>query len=289
MISTVIPTYNRIKVIERAVNSVLNQDTTEEHEIIIVDDGSTDGTETYIKNKYRNEIESNKIKYIKIPHSGVSRARNVGITNSRGEWIAFLDSDDEWLKQKLTSQMNYLRAHPEYLICHTDEIWIKNGKRINQGKKHLKQEGWFFEPSLKICLISPSSVIINKKIFEAIGLFDESFKVVEDYELWLRITSRYKVGYIDEKLTIKYGGHSDQLSSQINGIEKYRMNALEKFIKENMNKSEMIGAVKLAMEEYIRKYKIYINGCIKRGKYSEINSLKAKKDRLIDLLTAVVV
>ncbi len=289
MISTVIPTYNRIKVIERAVNSVLNQDTTEEHEIIIVDDGSTDGTETYIKNKYRNEIESNKIKYIKIPHSGVSRARNVGITHSRGEWIAFLDSDDEWLKQKLTSQINYLRAHPEYLICHTDEIWIKNGKRINQGKKHLKQEGWFFEPSLKICLISPSSVIINKKIFEAIGLFDESFKVVEDYELWLRITSRYQVGYIDEKLTIKYGGHSDQLSSQINGIEKYRMNALEKFIKENMNKSEMIGAVKLAMEEYIRKYKIYINGCIKRGKYSEINSLKAKKDRLIDLLTAVVV
>ena len=277
-VSVIIPTYNRANTIKRAINSVLQQ-TFKNFEIIIIDDGSQDNTEEVIQN-----LNNSYIIYKKIPHSGVSRARNEGITISNGDLIAFLDSDDKWVNTKLQKQVQYLNNNTQFPACHTNEIWIKNGIRINQGKKHKKYAGNFFIPSLKLCLISPSSVIIKKEIFDQIGKFDENFNYVEDYELWLRLTSRYKVGYIDEKLVIKYGGHSDQLSRKIDGIEKYRMLALEKFIINNYKDNSMRFYIFEAFNEYSKKFKIFTLGCLKRGKKEELEEFSRKFRKLKSLI-----
>jgi len=270
LVSVIIPTYQRANLLNRALTSVFSQ-SYQQIEVLVIDDGSTDDTSKVVKRF------SERINYYYIPHSGVSRARNVGIKHAHGKWIAFLDSDDYWLPDKLRKQMHYLSCHPEYLICHCDEIWIKNGRRINQGKKHKKYPGWFFYPSLWLCLISPSSVVIHLSVLKEVGLFDESFDVVEDYELWLRITQRFPVGYLDEKLVVKTGGHSDQLSSTIDGIEGYRIKALEKLIRSNCLREHFL---EQAIEAYRKKCNIYINGCLKRGRYDEAEKVKLNMKNL---------
>jgi glycosyltransferase involved in cell wall biosynthesis len=243
-------------------------------EIIVVDDGSSDNTASYVRDM------NSDIHCITIQHSGVSAARNRGIEAASGKWIAFLDSDDAWHKDKLERQMYYIHTEiPEhdsgmhYLVCHTNEIWIRNGKRINQSKKHEKRAGWFFVPSLQRCLISPSSVLIHQSVFENVGYFDENFQYVEDYDLWLRITARYPVGYLDEALTVKQGGHSDQLSKQIDAIERYRLRALEKIIRSETLRSTFLCE---ALKVYQTKAAIYAEGCIKRGRQEEADKLSAR-------------
>jgi glycosyltransferase involved in cell wall biosynthesis len=224
------------------------------------------------------------------PHRGVSAARNRGIGEARGEWIAFLDSDDYWLRDKIKKQLHYLHTvfpddetHEHYLICHTDEIWIRNGRRINQGKKHVKYAGWFFKPSLNLCLISPSAVVIHRQIFDSVGYFDESFVYVEDYDLWLRITAHYPIGYLNERLTVKRGGHDDQLSGSIDGIERYRIRALEKIITSGSLRADYLEE---ALKVYNRKASIYIEGCRKRGKHREVKELKARMLHLTGVTTS---
>ncbi|MBN2322575.1 MAG: glycosyltransferase family 2 protein [Spirochaetes bacterium] len=284
--SVIIPAYNRAGMLQKAVESVLSQ-SDPPLELIVVDDGSSDGTAQYIDSLESGDLriagpdsETHRItiRCIRIPHSGVSRARNAGIEASRGEWIAFLDSDDYWLPKKLGTQLVYLKKHPDLLICHTDEIWIKNGIRINQGKKHKKKEGWFFIESLDLCLISPSSVMIHRSVFDRVGRFDESFDAVEDYDLWLRITSKYPVGYIDEKLVVKTGGHPDQLSARIDGIEGYRIRALEKCLLDKELRSDFYAE---ALRVYEKKCGIYQSGCWKRGKEKEAERVRNRMDAVI--------
>lgn len=278
MVSVIIPTFNRAYVLRKAVESVLSQSYLD-FEIIIVDDGSKDNTASVI------EPLKKHVRAFHISHSGVSKARNTGIEKARGEWISFLDSDDYWLSEKLKKQMSYLRKNPQYRVCHTDEIWIKNGKRINQGKKHAKYEGWFFSPSLKLCLISPSTVVIHREVFDKAGKFDETFEFVEDYELWLRITSQYPIGFIGEKLVIKTGGHPDQLSRRINGIEKYRIDALEKLILDGNLKPEYLNE---SIEMFKKKCSIYTSGCLKRGRQEEIDSINSRTERLLSRMNDFV-
>ena len=133
-ISVVIPVFNRKQLIERSINSVINQ-TYPPDEIIVIDDGSIDGTYDLIKKNYPQVI------LIHQENKGVSAARNVGITIAKGKWIAFLDSDDEWFPEKLEEQINYLKINNSYKICHTDEIWIRNQVRVNPMKKHKKYGG----------------------------------------------------------------------------------------------------------------------------------------------------
>jgi glycosyltransferase involved in cell wall biosynthesis len=270
LISVVIPTFNRAHQLGDALESVRSQ-SYDNIEIIVVDDGSSDDTASYVRSWQE------AIRYIPIVHSGVSAARNRGIAEAAGEWIALLDSDDYWHKNKLERQLRYIQnMHPDndaaiqYLICHTNEIWIHNGKRINQGKKHEKREGWFFIPSLQRCLISPSSVLIHRSVFEHVGVFDEEFEYVEDYDLWLRITALYPVGYLDEHLTIKRGGHSDQLSKKIDAIERYRLRALEKIVTSGTLRPEFL---REALKVYKEKASIYAEGCIKRGRMQEAEEL----------------
>ena len=221
MISVIIPTYNRAHLLPRALDSILSQSCLP-NEIIVVDDGSTDDTSVLVTSVYP------EIVFIQQSNTGVSCARNVGIKRASGDWIAFLDSDDEWFPEKLEVQMNALYKNPELKICHTNEIWIRNGTRVNPKKKHEKFGGWIFQKCLPLCCISPSSVIIHKSIFDEAGLFDDSLLVCEDYDLWLRITARNPVLYIEKPLLRKYGGHNDQLSRKYWGMDRFRIKSLEK-------------------------------------------------------------
>ena len=258
-ISVVIPTYNRVELLKRSIDSVINQ-TIKPFEIIIVDDGSNDGTEAMVKKKY------DSLKLIKQKNKGASAARNSGIKASSGEWICFLDSDDEWKNDKLEKQIIAVANNSDYKFFHSNEIWIKNGKRINQKKKHKKYGGDIFKKCLDMCRISPSSVLIDKSIFEEIGFFNENLVVCEDYELWLRICDKYEVFFIDEPLIFKYGGHQGQLSYSIDSIEYHRIKALEYLLSTGLSKENRDYTIQML----ISKISIYLNGLIKRGKKHEI-------------------
>jgi glycosyltransferase involved in cell wall biosynthesis len=161
-ISLIIPTYNRCAPLKRALNSVLQQ-TLAPDEIIVVDDGSTDDTATMIKKDFPH------VTYLWQENKGVSAARNKGIQHAKSEWLAFLDSDDTWLANKLTLQAQALAQAPTIKVCHTEEIWIRNGIRVNAMNKHKKTGGWIFKHCLPLCAMSPSSIMIHRSIFADIG------------------------------------------------------------------------------------------------------------------------
>jgi len=270
-ISAIIPTFNRAHLLPRAVDSILSQ-TLPPHSVIIVDDGSTDGTEKLIKKNYP------EIKYLKQDNLGVSAARNAGITATSCEWLAFLDSDDEWLPEKLARQMEVLNLAPAMKICHSDEIWIRNGKRVNPLKKHSKSGGWMFKKALPICCISPSSAMIHRSVFDNVGLFEESLPACEDYDLWLRVTSSYPVLYISEKLVVKHGGHQNQLSEKYWGMDRFRIQALENIILSGNLSDENLNDAKQMLQE---KTKIFSNGARKRGRTAEAEKCEQRMEAIL--------
>ena len=266
-ISVVIPTLNRINTLQRALDSVINQ-TYKPAEIIVVDNGSSDGTLKFLKEQYPKItiLTENKI--------GVSSARNKGIKKSINQWIALLDSDDAWHPKKLEIQTSMLdSALKEYNLIHTDEVWFRNNKHINQMKKHKKQGGYIFERCLSLCCISPSSVLFKKNILDKVGLFDESLPVCEDYDMWLKICSSEEVLFAQDKLTYKYGGHKDQLSKSYWGMDRFRIKSIENIIK-NFNLTYK--QKKQAKKELIKKLKIIINGAFKRNNLSIVNEFSTK-------------
>jgi GT2 family glycosyltransferase len=258
MISVISPTFNRAWALKRAVDSVLAQDYAP-GEIIVVDDGSTDDTQDVLAG-YKDEIQ-----ILIQENKGVSAARNFGIKESQGHFIALLDSDDAWEKKKLSCQMAFFQSNPEAMICQTEEIWIRNGKRVNPKKKHKKPSGMIFEPSLKLCLVSPSAVMIRKQLFDQKGMFNEAFEVCEDYDLWLRIAHDTPVYLIDTPLTIKTGGHEDQLSAS-HSQDKYRIQSILNLIESNVLTPSQEQAALKVFEE---KCRIFANGCMKRGREKE--------------------
>ncbi len=261
MISVIIPTFNRAEFLVEAVRSVADQkDVPEDVEIIVVDDGSTYNTVEAL------EPLSGKIAYIRQEHSGVSKARNLGISRSSGEWLAFLDSDDLWLPGKLRAQMKFFSDHPETFLCQTDEIWIRNGRRFNARKYHKKPSGYCFSLLLERCLVSPSAVVVHRGIFDFTGLFDESLPACEDYDLWLRIGWRFPIGLIEKPFIIKRGGHPDQLSANIANLDKYRIESIVKLIRTAPLSPEQRHAAEKILEQ---KRRIYSDGCRKRGNIAE--------------------
>lgn len=257
-VSVIIPTYNRGWILNEAIDSVLSQ-TFKDYELIVVDDGSDDNTAEILKNY------SKKIRIIYQENQGVSAARNRGIVSSNGRFIALLDSDDLWLPEKLNRQISFFRNYPDAIICQTQEIWIRNGKRVNPGKRHKKLSGMIFEPSLSLCLVSPSAVMFKRELIDKVGLFDEAFPACEDYDLWLRVSLKYPVHLIDEALIIKRGGHSDQLSGN-SMLDKYRIKALIKILSQDNLPDEKRQAVIVKLKE---KCLIYATGCKKRGRHIE--------------------
>ncbi len=264
-ISVVIPTYNRIETIQRALDSVLKQ-SVKVNEIIVIDNCSTDSTAAFIKNTYP------QVKVLEQIKQGVSASRNMGILNSMGEWVAFLDSDDEWLPNKIEYQIKAILENPKYKIFHTNETWIRNGDKVNQ-KKNKKKGGYIFSDCLKKCCVSPSNIIISKVIFKEYGLFNEELPICEDYEYWLRLSANEHFFLLPQVLSIKYEDRKDHLSRVFWGIDRYRVKALE-FLQKNiyLSESQKLEAIKIILN----KIEIILNGATKRGNKSILFEYKKK-------------
>ncbi len=265
-ISVVIPSFNRLHTLPRALDSVRAQ-TVPPDEIIVVDDGSSDGTARHLARYYKD------VKCMVQKHAGVSAARNGGIRAARGDWIALLDSDDTWHSRKLERQAAALTDTSGYRVCHTDEVWIRDGRRVNPGRRHAKQGGWIFRQCLPLCAMSPSSILIHRDVFDETGLFDESLPACEDYDLWLQITARYPVLFVPEALTVKYGGHDDQLSRQYPAMDLFRIQALERILRyEHLRPSDRANALAMVLQ----KIEIVMNGARKRGRRDIASAMQNK-------------
>lgn len=260
--SIIIPTYNRFSLLQIAIDSVLQQ-TFQDFELIIIDDGSTDKTQDYI-----SSLKCKCIKHLKQEHAGVSKARNLGINNAQGEFIAFLDSDDRFTENKLSLTFDYINRTSHISIFHTEEIWFKNGALLNQKKVHKKPDGMVFEQALLLCCISLSTAVIKRSVFKEIGIFDEKLPVCEDYDFWLRATAKYPVKLINEELTLKAGGHPDQLSKRYEAMDQFRIYSIDKIIQANILTETQ---KTYAIEELKKKCRIYIIGALKRNKLKEAN------------------
>ncbi|MEA1892600.1 MAG: glycosyltransferase family A protein [Campylobacterota bacterium] len=265
-ISVVIPTYNRYDTLKRAIGSVLAQ-TYKSKEIIIIDDGSTDDTS-------KIQIDYPHVKYIYQDNMGVSGARNLGIESSTYEYIAFLDSDDQWHKDKLLEHVEFHKQHPNILISYTDENWVRNAKEVQVPKKFKKYGGYIFERCLSHCIIAPSATMMHKDLLSHVGVFDEGLEVCEDYDLWLRVALNHKIGLIDKKLITKYGGDKDQLSMKFWGMDRFRVKALEKLLSLKTQKKDLI------IDELRKKYTLLLKGAIKYDKIQDIKEYEKKLERL---------
>jgi len=254
-ISVIIPLYNRAHTLPRALDSVLAQ-TSRADEIIVVDDGSSDSGAELIRHQYP------EVTLLQQPNLGVSAARNTGIRHARSDWIALLDSDDEWQPQKLARIRETQQVHTEEWLFHSEEIWIRNGRRVNPMNKHRKQGGMIFQHCLPLCVISPSAVVMRRSLFDDIGLFDESLPACEDYDLWLRLCHRYPVYFIDEPLIIKYGGHDDQLSRRYWGMDRFRIQSLHRLIRTARLDATQHAQV---IDVLVDKLRILLKGARKHG------------------------
>jgi glycosyltransferase involved in cell wall biosynthesis len=258
LVSVIIPTYNRAALVAEALASVQAQ-TYRDFEIVVVDDGGTDGSWEVLS-------ACREVRVLRHPgRRGVSAARNSGIAAARGQWLAFLDSDDLWLPDKLAKQMAYLEARPDLRLCQTDETWVRRGVRVNKPLSHRKVAGRIFLPSLSRCMISPSAVMVHRRLLQDHGAFDETLPAAEDYDLWLRLTWRYEVGLVDEPLVIKRGGHRDQLSGQW-GLDRFRIRALVKLVQDPDLPEPYARAARRTLAA---RCAIYAQGCDKRGRRKE--------------------
>jgi glycosyltransferase involved in cell wall biosynthesis len=261
-ISVVIPTHNRYELLKRALASVFAQ-TYPPSEVLVIDDGSTDDTRQ-IQQDFPN------VKYFYQKNGGVSRARNLGIKKATHEWVAFLDSDDEWRHDKLQEQVAFHANNPKIFMSYTDENWIRNGVEVKMPKKFKKHGGEIFKECLSHCIIAPSATLLHKSLLEKVGLFDESLEVCEDYDLWLRVAIEFEIGLVDKKLINKYAGHEEQLSFKHWGMDRFRVLALEKLLKNQPKQKDLI------VETLIQKYGLLLKGAIKYDKMSAISDYQDK-------------
>jgi glycosyltransferase involved in cell wall biosynthesis len=258
-VSVIIPTYNRCAMLLEAIDSVFAQ-TTEAFELIVIEDGSTDGTSEHLMRLGKS------IRIERIEHSGPAAARNRGVALALAPLIAFLDSDDLWAPTKLERQLAFMRANPACAILQTDEIWIRNGRRVNPGVRHRKRAGDIFIDSLRTCLISMSATMMRTDLFRSLGGFDEIMTAAEDYDLWLRILIDHEAGLLDEPLVTRRGGHPDQTSATTPAIDRFRILALAKLLADDRLSPMRRAAV---VEMLAEKCHIYAGGLARRGRIDQ--------------------
>jgi GT2 family glycosyltransferase len=174
----------------------------------------------------------------------------------------------------------YFDKNPEVRICQTEELWIRNGVRVNPKERHRKTSGMIFERSLELCLVSPSAVMLSRDLLADIGPFDEALPACEDYDLWLRISCRFPVFLIDKPLIIKRGGHTDQLSRQA-GLDQYRIRSIVKLIETNTLTTDQVQSAIRVMK---KKCHVYAKGCAKRGRRAEAEHYRRLAKRYNALL-----
>lgn len=219
-VSAVIPAYNAARYLGEAIDSALAQ-TFRDLEIIVIDDGSTDDTARVVA-RYGGSVRS-----ISQPNRGVSSARNRGIEESRGRYVAFLDADDVWMPAKLQRQLEALRENPQTRACYSAHLWVDDRLaplRENRGPRR----GTALEDLLRTGNVvgSPSSVIVERSIFSEVGGFSDAFSLCADWEMWVRIAARTEFAYINEPL-VQYRVHADSMSRNVPLLEDESIRTLE--------------------------------------------------------------
>ena len=261
MVSIVIPTYNREQVIGRSIVSVLNQ-TYPYFELLIVDDGSVDQTKQVVE-----QISDERIHYIALDkNQGVGHARNIGMQEAKHDFIAFLDSDDEWMPEKLQLQMEKMLNSPERLgavYCRMDTMSRKTGERhiyppMSLNKENM--EGQIFNQLLEKNLIGMPTLLIRRECMEKVGGFKESLKCLEDYEWILRIAEVYRIGLVDQPLLRVYklaGSISSNVGAYVLTrcylISKYRREMAEANILDQAETELLNHAAKINLYEEIKE------------------------------------
>lgn len=216
-ISVVIPVYQRQKLLTRALGSVLQQSVAVDA-IIIVDDGSFPA----IASAYKDS----RIHIIRIPHSGMpGKVRNAGLKHVRSEWVAFLDSDDMWLPEKLECQCTVLKQQSDADCVFTREYWIRKGK-LSVAPEPIQNYKKLFETSVQKCTMGPSTIMVKSDILDLLQGFREDLVFAEDYECWLRLLLRTKAFALERPLILKYAAMGDNLSETTPMQELYRLKAL---------------------------------------------------------------
>ncbi len=248
-VSVIMPTYNRAGYITKTLESIFAQ-TFKDYEVIVVDDGSTDKTEEVLR------PHLDRITFIRKENGGPGSARNAGIKVAKGEYIAFLDSDDLWLPEKLNGQVKYLDDYPDVGLLFTDfEIFCEdeNGQERKLREIHINVEGPCFDKLFQKNFIPTLTVIIRKSCMDAVGLFEESRDLVvgEDYELWLRMAMRYRLGYIP-KITARYRCHNDNIVGT--DLAKNYAGHLRVINKILVRYPEIPKRFNIDMEEYYRNF-----------------------------------
>lgn len=275
LISVIIPTYNRQWAVGRAIASVLAQ-TFQDFELLIVDDGSEDETFSQVL----QPLKDPRVKIHRTENRGVSAARNFAVEKSQGQWLAFLDSDDEWKPEKLAEQWQAIKENPHWRWVHTEEIWIRNGQRVNPMTKHAKRGGDIFVDALKLCCVSPSAVMIEKSLLQEAGSFREDFPVCEDYDLWLKLASLHEVGFVDKPLVVKKGGHEDQLSRRFFAMDYWRIMAMGDLLDQPLTPEK----IQQTCRELILKAAVLLKGYRKHSNLQEYDSVYRQMKKAESLL-----
>lgn len=222
-VSVIIPTYNRANVLGRAVRSVLDQDY-RDFEIIVVDDGSTDNTEQVVR-----AFDKPQIKYVRHEKNmGPAVARNTGIGHARGKYIAFQDSDDEWFPEKLGRQVQVFETASERVGAVYTGFWrIGDSSRKYEPRRREKLQGDIHKELLRGNFLGTPTILVKKECFKSLGLFDEKLFHLEDWEAWLRISTKYEFHLIDEGL-VECFESPDSLSANLSTLIEAHEYILEK-------------------------------------------------------------
>lgn len=279
-ISVVIPYRNRSNLLPRAVRSVLEQ-TFQDFELILIDDGSTQASDIQFS---QNDIP---VVTTSIPPSGVSAARNQGVKLSNSPWIAFLDSDDEWLPMKLQRQWEFLQSNEDIQVLQSQEKWIRYGKEILIPKKYQKTDENLWEKSLKSCMVTMSSVLISREIYWKLGGLKEELQTCEDYDLWLRILVHTHIHLLPEYHLLRYSGHGDQLSERFPAMDRFRIYSLflvrEELISDRKSFQKKLDILELVLKEKLQTLKLGQKKRTKDNTLLEILEEKIKRGESTDL------
>lgn len=267
-VSVIIPTYNRARLLPRAIQSVLNQ-TYNNFELIIVDDGSIDNTEDVVKKFQKSDP---RIIYIKNDkNKGPSASRNIGIEIAKGEYIAFQDSDDEWLPEKIEKQIKFFEDTPlDVGVVYTGFWRIENNKKIYIPFSWIKQkDGYIHKEILKGNFIGTPTILVKKECFKKVGLFDETLFQLEDWELLIRISKDYKFKYVNEALVISYFT-PNSVNKQDNIV---LLKTLKIIFKKHFND---IKQDKKVFSNYLGNigHLLCLTGKFKKGRYYLVKSIK---------------
>jgi glycosyltransferase involved in cell wall biosynthesis len=264
-VSVIIPTYNRRQLIARSIKSVLNQ-TYRDFELIIVDDGSTDGTSEVVAG-----FNDERIRYIRCDENrGEAAARNMGIKAARCDYIAYQDSDDEWLPEKLARQMELLEnAPPEVGVIYTGFWKTENHRKIYIPFSWVNQKnGDIYKELLKGNFVGSPVVLIKKECFDSAGLFDERLRNLVDWEMWLRISRHYHFRCVDEPLAVAHYD-ADNISDNPNSL----IESLELVLEKNRDGFE--GDKRLLARHWINIGNLLVaKGIAKRGRHYIIRAVR---------------